>query len=42
LKHYEAAISDTIGLRGRPYLPEAVARQIVACSAERRDIFLNF
>lgn len=42
LEAYEAAIADTIGLRGQPRLPDHVAVDVAACSANPRDIYLNF
>ena len=42
LSGYEAAIADTIGLRGQSRLPRHVAKNIAACSSSKRDIFLNF
>ena len=42
LKAYDAAIADTIGLRGQPRLPDHVAVEIADCTATPRDIYLNF
>ncbi len=39
---YEAAIADTIGLRGQSQLPDHVAAVVAGCSATPRDISLNF
>ena len=42
LQAYDAAIQDTIGLRQQPRLPREQALFVAACSAEHRDISLNF
>lgn len=42
LNAYKAIITDTIGLRSQSQLPDHVARDVAACSATPRDIFLNF
>ena len=42
LEAYKAAIADTLGLRSEPRLPDDVAKEVAACSATPRDIFLNF
>src|SRR6056297_389269 len=42
LERYDAAIRDTIGLRKQPKLPREQALFVAACSAEHRDISLNF
>ncbi len=42
LRRYDEAISDTIGLRQQPRLPREQALFVAACSAEHRDISLNF
>ena len=39
---YRAALSDTIGLRQQPVLPEEQALYVAACSAGHRDISLSF
>jgi tripartite ATP-independent transporter DctM subunit len=39
---YEAAIRDTIGLRGQRKLPTEQALYVAACSSEHRDISLSF
>jgi hypothetical protein len=42
LDAYDAAIRDTIGLRGQPRLPEEQALYVAGCSAGHRDISLSF
>jgi predicted nucleic acid-binding Zn-ribbon protein len=42
LAEYEAAIRDTIGLRGQPRLPEEQALFVASCSAGHKDISLSF
>ncbi|MEQ8441293.1 MAG: TRAP transporter large permease subunit [Alphaproteobacteria bacterium] len=42
LEAYDAAIYDTIGLRGQPRLPEHVAGEIASCITKGRDIELAF
>ncbi|MEM1275810.1 MAG: TRAP transporter large permease subunit [Pseudomonadota bacterium] len=42
LETYDAAIRDTIGLRGQPKLPRDQALFVAADSAGHRDIALNF
>ncbi|MEM7530133.1 MAG: TRAP transporter large permease subunit [Pseudomonadota bacterium] len=42
LAEYDAAIRDTIGLRKQPRLPIDQALYVAACSADHRDISLNF
>jgi len=42
LEAYDAAIADTVGLRGQSRFPDHVAVAVAACSAAPRDIFLNF
>ena len=39
---YEAAIRDTIGLRGQPRLPEEQALYVAAYNSHHRDVSLNF
>ncbi|MEO1775362.1 MAG: TRAP transporter large permease subunit [Pseudomonadota bacterium] len=39
---YDEAISDTIGLRQQDRLPREQALYVAACSADHRDISLNF
>jgi hypothetical protein len=39
---YDAAIRDTIGLRGQPRLPEEQALYVAGCGAGHRDISLSF
>ena len=42
LAAYDAAIRDTIGLRGQPRLPKEQALYVAGCSAGHRDISLSF
>ncbi|HUS53952.1 MAG TPA: TRAP transporter large permease subunit [Thermohalobaculum sp.] len=42
LAEYDAAIHDTIGLRGQPRLPKEQALFVASCSAGHRDISLSF
>lgn len=42
LVEYEAAISDTIGLRAQSRLPREQALYVAGCNAGHRDIGLNF
>ncbi|PTW59439.1 tripartite ATP-independent transporter DctM subunit [Breoghania corrubedonensis] len=42
LETYEAAIRDTIGLRGQPRLPRDQALFVAACSSGHRDVSLSF
>jgi len=42
LAAYDAAIRDTIGLRGQPRLPKEQALYVASCSAVHRDISLSF
>ena len=42
LRAYDAAIADTVGLRGQPRLPREQALFVAADGADHRDIFLNF
>ncbi|MGB3406828.1 MAG: TRAP transporter large permease subunit [Jannaschia sp.] len=42
IEQYEAAISDTIGLREQPRLPREQALYIASCNSTHRDISLNF
>lgn len=42
LEAYEAAIADTIGIRGQSRLPKHVSLGIVKCRSRPRDIYLNF
>ena len=42
LDAYDAAIRDTIGLRGQPRLPREQALYVAACSAGHTDISLSF
>ena len=42
LAAYDAAISDTIGLRGQPRLPKEQALYVASCNAGHRDISLSF
>ena len=42
LDAYNAAIRDTIGLRGQPRLPREQALYVAACSAGHTDISLSF
>jgi tripartite ATP-independent transporter DctM subunit len=42
LAAYNAAIRDTIGLRGQPRLPEEQALYVASCGAGHRDISLSF
>ncbi|MEM6423183.1 MAG: C4-dicarboxylate ABC transporter permease, partial [Pseudomonadota bacterium] len=42
LAEYQAAISDTIGLRQQPRLPQRQALFVASCSSGHRDISLNF
>ena len=42
LEAYDAAISDTIGLRGQPVLPREQALYVASCSSHHRDVSLSF
>ncbi len=42
LRTYDEGIRDTIGLRQQPRLPREQALFVASCSAEHRDISLNF
>ncbi len=42
LRTYDEGIQDTIGLRQQPRLPREQALFVASCSAEHRDISLNF
>ncbi len=42
LDTYNAAISDTIGLRGQPRLPPEQALYVAGCSSGHKDISLSF
>lgn len=42
LETYEAAIRDTIGLRGQPRLPREQALYVAECSSHHRDVSLSF
>ena len=42
LEAYEAAIAETIGIRGRSRLSDRVASEVSPCVAAPRDIYLNF
>ena len=42
LDTYNEAIKDTIGLRGQPRLPKKQALYVASCSADHKDISLNF
>ena len=42
LAAYDAAIRDTIGLRGQPRLPKEQALYVASCNAGHRDISLSF
>jgi len=42
LDEYDAAIRDTIGLRGQPRLPKEQALYVAFCSSDHRDISLSF
>jgi len=42
LAEYDAAINDTIGLRGQSRLPTEQALYVANCSANHRDVSLNF
>ncbi|MBI1386752.1 MAG: TRAP transporter large permease subunit [Rhizobiales bacterium] len=42
LESFDAAIRDTIGLRGQPRLPHEQAAYVAACSSHHRDLTLNF
>ena len=42
LRTYRDAIADTIGLRRQERLPRDIALSVAACSANHRDISLNF
>ena len=42
LDAYDAAIRDTIGLRGQPKLPTEQALYVASCSSGHRDISLSF
>ena len=42
LETYEAAIRNTIGLRGQPVLPREQALYVAACSSHHRDVSLSF
>ncbi len=42
LETYDAAIRDTIGLRGQPRLPREQALYVASCKADHRDLSLSF
>ncbi|MEO1725340.1 MAG: hypothetical protein AAFR84_23455, partial [Pseudomonadota bacterium] len=42
IEEYDAAIQNTIGLRQQSRLPREQALYVAACSADHRDISLNF
>ena len=42
LRDYEAAIADTIGLRGQAKLPKDQALFVASCNADHRDLSLSF
>jgi len=42
IQSYDAAIQNTIGLRQQPRLPREQALYVASCSADHRDISLNF
>ena len=42
LEAYREALGDTIGLRQKPQLPNEQALYVASCSADHRDISLNF